>query len=39
VGVVRVDVGVQMRRLAGLLVDGQPNTRRWRIHFSIGHAF
>jgi len=23
----------------GLLIDGKPETRRWRLHFSIGQAF
>jgi outer membrane translocation and assembly module TamA len=39
VGIVRADVGFQLRRIPGLLVNGEPETRRWRIHFSIGHAF
>jgi outer membrane translocation and assembly module TamA len=39
VGVVRADIGFQLTPIAGLLVNGVPETRRWRIHFSIGHAF
>lgn len=39
VGVVRADVGFQLTPIAGLLVNGLPETRRWRVHFSIGHAF
>jgi translocation and assembly module TamA len=39
VGIVRADVGVQLRRIPGLLVLGKPETRGWRIHFSIGHTF
>ncbi len=39
IGPVRVDFGYQLTRVAGLLVDGQPEPRRWRIHFSIGQAF
>jgi outer membrane protein assembly factor BamA len=39
VGPVRIDVGYQLNPLPGLLVDGAPQTRRWRIHFSIGQAF
>lgn len=39
VGVVRADVGFQLTPIAGLLVNGAPETRHWRIHFSIGHAF
>jgi outer membrane protein insertion porin family len=39
IGIVRADVGFQLRRIPGLLVNGEPETRRWRIHFSIGQAF
>ena len=39
VGIVRADVAFQLRRLDGLIVEGTPETRRWRIHFSIGHTF
>jgi outer membrane protein insertion porin family len=39
VGPVRFDVGYQLNPLPTLLVDGQPQRRRWRIHFSIGQAF
>jgi outer membrane protein insertion porin family len=39
VGIVRADLGIQLRRIAGLLVDGAPERRRWRLHFSIGHTF
>jgi outer membrane translocation and assembly module TamA len=39
VGVVRADVGVQLNRIEGLIVNGQPERRRWRLHFSIGHSF
>lgn len=39
VGIVRADVGIQFRRIPGLLVAGEPEPRRWRIHFSIGHTF
>ena len=38
-GVVRADLGVQLKRIPGLLVNGEPERRRWRIHFSIGHIF
>lgn len=38
-GVVRADVGVQLRRIPGLVVGGEPERRRWRVHFSFGHAF
>lgn len=39
IGPVRVDLGYQVKRIDGLLVDGEPEKRRWRIHFSIGQAF
>ncbi len=39
IGPVRVDFGYQLTRVADLLVDGKPEPRRWRIHFSIGQAF
>ena len=38
-GIVRADFGVQLTRIPGLLVNGEPEPRRWRIHFSIGHIF
>ena len=39
IGPIRFDVGYQLNPIPGLLVDGAPQTRRWRIHFSIGQAF
>jgi outer membrane protein assembly complex protein YaeT len=39
VGVVRADIGYQLTPIEGLVVSGMPERRRWRIHFSIGHAF
>jgi outer membrane protein insertion porin family/translocation and assembly module TamA len=39
IGPVRVDLGYQLNPIPGLLVNGEPQTRRWRIHFSIGQAF
>jgi outer membrane protein insertion porin family/translocation and assembly module TamA len=38
VGPVRFDVGWQINPIPDLLVDGQPQSRRWRMHFSIGQA-
>lgn len=38
-GVVRADFGVQLNPIPNLLVDGQPEPRRWRIHLSFGHVF
>jgi outer membrane protein insertion porin family/translocation and assembly module TamA len=39
IGPVRMDFGYQVNPIPGLLVNGNPQTRRWRIHFSIGQAF
>ncbi len=39
VGPVRFDVGYQLNPIPGLQVNGQPQQRRWRMHFSIGQAF
>jgi outer membrane protein assembly complex protein YaeT len=39
VGPFRFDLGYQLNPIPGLLVNGAPQTRRWRIHFSIGQAF
>ena len=39
VGPIRFDVGYQLNPIEELLVDGEPQDRRWRIHFSIGQAF
>jgi outer membrane protein insertion porin family/translocation and assembly module TamA len=39
VGPMRFDFGYQLNPIPGLLVDGEPQSRRWRMHFSIGQAF
>jgi outer membrane protein assembly complex protein YaeT len=39
VGPIRFDFGYQLNPIPGLLVNGEPQSRRWRIHFSIGQAF
>lgn len=39
IGPIRVDYGYQVNPIPGLVVNGQVNPRRWRIHFSIGQAF
>jgi outer membrane protein assembly complex protein YaeT len=39
VGPARFDLAWQLTPIAGLVVDGMPSTRRWRIHFSIGQAY
>jgi outer membrane protein insertion porin family len=39
IGPIRADLGVQLTPIEGLVVNGQPATRRWRLHVSIGHAY
>jgi outer membrane protein insertion porin family/translocation and assembly module TamA len=39
IGPVRADIGYQLTPIEGLLVNGRPETRQWRIHLSIGHPF
>ena len=39
IGPLRIDVGYQLNPIPGLQVNGHEQTRRWRIHFSIGQAF
>jgi outer membrane protein insertion porin family/translocation and assembly module TamA len=39
VGPLRFDVGWQLNPIPGLIVNGKEQTRRWRIHFSVGQAF
>ena len=39
VGPARIDFGYQLNRIPNLKVNGKPETRPWRIHFSIGQAF
>jgi outer membrane translocation and assembly module TamA len=39
VGPIRFDIGYQLNPIDGLLVNGLPQTRRFRLHFSIGQAF
>ena len=39
IGPVRFDVGYQLNPIPGLLVNGEPQARRMRFHFSIGQAF
>jgi outer membrane protein assembly complex protein YaeT len=39
IGPIRFDFGYQLNPIPGLLVNGAPQTRRWRLHFSIGQAF
>ena len=39
VGPVRLDVAWQLTPIPGLVSDGELQSRRWRVHFSIGQAF
>jgi outer membrane translocation and assembly module TamA len=39
VGPIRFDVGYQLNPIPGLLVNGELQSRRWRLHFSIGQAY
>jgi outer membrane protein insertion porin family/translocation and assembly module TamA len=39
VGPLRIDLGYQLNRIPGLLVNGKAEPRRFRFHFSIGQAF
>jgi outer membrane protein insertion porin family/translocation and assembly module TamA len=39
VGPVRLDFGYQLNPIDGLQVNGAPELRHWRVHFSIGQAF
>ena len=39
IGPFRFDVGYQLNPIPGLLVNGKPQERRFRVHFSSGHAF
>jgi outer membrane protein insertion porin family/translocation and assembly module TamA len=39
IGPLRVDVGFQLNPIDGLQVNGKPESRHFRIHFSIGQAF
>jgi outer membrane protein insertion porin family len=39
IGPARFDVGYQLNPIEGLLVNGEPEKRRFRLHFSIGQAF
>ena len=39
IGPLRFDVGFQLNHIEGLIVNGEPEPRHFRIHFSIGQAF
>jgi outer membrane protein assembly complex protein YaeT len=39
IGPIRFDIGYQLNPIDGLLIEGEPQRRRWRMHFSIGQAY
>jgi outer membrane translocation and assembly module TamA len=39
VGPVRVDFGFQLNPIPNLRVNGEPEQRTWRVHFSVGQVF
>ena len=39
IGPMRVDFGKQVNPIPGLVINGTPEKRQWRVHFSIGQAF
>jgi outer membrane protein assembly complex protein YaeT len=39
IGAIRGDLGFQLNRIPGLVINGNPEARRWRVHFSIGQSF
>jgi outer membrane protein assembly factor BamA len=39
IGPLRFDAGYQLNPESDLLVNGSPQPRRWRVHFSVGQAF
>jgi outer membrane protein assembly complex protein YaeT len=39
IGPIRFDLGYQLNPTPDLIVNGSPQSRRWRLHFSIGQAF
>ena len=39
IGPVRVDFAHQLNPIPGLIIDGERESRHWRLHFSVGQAF
>lgn len=39
IGPLRVDLAFQLTPIEGLISNGEPETRHWRVQFSIGQAF
>jgi outer membrane protein assembly factor BamA len=38
-GLIRIDMGYQLKVLEGLRIDGEPQHSRWRFNFGVGEAF
>lgn len=39
VGAIRIDLARQLTPIPNLFINGEPSTRRWRLHFNLGHTF
>ncbi|HXT68363.1 MAG TPA: BamA/TamA family outer membrane protein [Vicinamibacterales bacterium] len=39
VGAIRIDLARQLTPIPNLLINGAPSTKRWRLHFNLGHTF
>ena len=39
IGPIRADLGFQLNPITDLIVNGKPEARHFRFHFSIGQAF
>jgi outer membrane protein insertion porin family/translocation and assembly module TamA len=39
IGPIRADLGFQLNPIPGLIINGEPEKRHFRFHFSIGQAF
>ena len=39
IGPARLDFGYQLNPIPNLRINGEPEVRNWRLHFSIGQAF
>jgi outer membrane protein assembly complex protein YaeT len=39
IGPIRLDLGYQLNQIPGLVTNAEGKNRRFRLHFSIGHAF
>ena len=39
IGALRFDIARQINHVNGLVIDGEPESRFWRVHVSLGQAF